>query len=524
MQTTPITLGIDIGSTNCYVFFANREHLFPQCVTFANGGRSLFSTLTYQDGSPELKIGVHSSMEVKKESVYVVKNFVKLLGLPYHSEVVQLYVERCGVPVIEKDGFPLLSIPSIDVKLRPVDAVTELLKTILRTAEEQAGNPVEKIILTIPPGLSEEQRGAMKEAAREVGFVFPQFHMIDEAVAVALSVGLHRNEDQTRVLVYDFGANSLHISVLLLFQGSFSTEFYLEDPQLSGHLLDVELLHYIESRYSEVLQENSALLSTPVLRKRYSQQLLRLVEKARIELSVKKSTMLDLSFLFLEQLDSEDSTNESDRSYIEIHVEEFNSLIQDRMVASIRRIKELLEQYSLTVHDIDYVLPVGGVSATPLVQYYLRYGFGSKRLIINESPEERSAFGACLAVSGKYNLQKHSPYSIGLLVEEKNVRCIIPCGIPLPVSKSIVTCTSVDYMKKAITGIYKSTCDKIGKIEPVTSCIKLKELTFEGFNCRRKGEVKLVISLQLSDNDVLLFSATEQETGKILVETSIICQ
>src|SRR4029079_16084503 len=84
------------------------------------------------------------------------------------------------------------------------------------TAETHLGVPVEAAVSTVPAYFSEVQRDAVRRAAAEAKLVVHR--IVTEPTAAAVAYG-HKQSQQSRVAVWDFGGGTFDFSVVDLSAG-----------------------------------------------------------------------------------------------------------------------------------------------------------------------------------------------------------------------------------------------------------------------------------------------------------------
>ena len=92
-----------------------------------------------------------------------------------------------------------------------------MLEEVRSTAEAHLGVPVEAAVITVPAYFSEVQREAVRRAAREAKLVVHR--IVNEPTAAAVAYG-HKQTQQARVAVWDFGGGTFDFSVVDLSDGS----------------------------------------------------------------------------------------------------------------------------------------------------------------------------------------------------------------------------------------------------------------------------------------------------------------
>jgi len=95
------------------------------------------------------------------------------------------------------------------------------LKTLREAAEKQlalGSGAITKAVVTVPANFGHVERGHTVKAAEEYGG-FSEVHLLDEPIAAAIGLNLHRQRKRQLVLVLDLGGGTLDVTLLLIGKG-----------------------------------------------------------------------------------------------------------------------------------------------------------------------------------------------------------------------------------------------------------------------------------------------------------------
>lgn len=114
--------------------------------------------------------------------------------------------------------------PRKEPRYSPLHAVVAILREVRQLAEEQirkelrvVRGSLKSVVLSVPVDFGIKERRYMKEAAQQAGF--QETHLIDEAVASALSLRLHERDGCSLVMVVDVGGLTTDATLLFVGRG-----------------------------------------------------------------------------------------------------------------------------------------------------------------------------------------------------------------------------------------------------------------------------------------------------------------
>lgn len=126
-----------------------------------------------------------------------------------------------------------------------------MLKEFIKRANEGSslGNP--RMVIGIPSGITEVERRAVIDAAREAGA--KDVGLIEEPLAAALGAGLLGNEEATGNMIVDIGGGTTEVAVLSL-QGCVLSE----SIRVAGDELTDSIIHHLKKAHNLVIGERTA--------------------------------------------------------------------------------------------------------------------------------------------------------------------------------------------------------------------------------------------------------------------------
>jgi len=258
------------------------------------------------------------------------------------------------------------NIKALGTSLTPTELsaiVLKELKTFVQTGEE-----VDAAVITIPASFDTLQSNATKEAGRQAGF--KTVVLLQEPIAASLAyANKERNVDlkNSQWLVYDLGGGTFDAALVRIVEGELTVVDHEGNNYLGGTDFDELLVEKLivpellkRGRFDDLL---GSLKSLSGSRNALWHVMLSLAEIAKVELSAKTSTEIDLVATRVE----DDDGNEID-AILTVTRSEFESVIKDAVDNSIDMVKRILARNKLQPSDLQFVLMVGGSTYIPYVR------------------------------------------------------------------------------------------------------------------------------------------------------------
>merc|ERR1711904_602379 len=156
--------------------------------------------------------------------------------------------------------------------------------------------------------MGDAQRQATKDAGKIAGLGVSR--IINEPTAAALAFGMDKKDDQV-IAVYDLGGGTFDISILEISGGVFEVKATNGDTSLGGEDLDHIILQFLmdefkKSQAIDLAQDKMAV-----------QRLREAAETAKIELSSKVQTDINLPFITADQTGPKHMNVQLSRSKLE---------------------------------------------------------------------------------------------------------------------------------------------------------------------------------------------------------------
>src|SRR6056297_3021163 len=254
-------IGIDLGTTN-------------SCVAVMEGGESTIIT------NSEGKRTTPSVVAFTKEGERLVGETAKRQVVTNPDNTVESIKRHMGSEHTEKIK---------GKEYTPQDISAFILQKLKADAESYLGEKVEEAVITVPAYFSDSQRQATKDAGKIAGLTVKR--IINEPTAASLAYGIDKEEEMQTIMVYDLGGGTFDVSILELGDGVFEVKATNGDNHLGGDDVDDLLIDWMAEKFKK---ENGIDLKED---KTSVQRLKEAAEKAKIELSTKMKTTINLPFI-----------------------------------------------------------------------------------------------------------------------------------------------------------------------------------------------------------------------------------
>src|ERR1022692_272983 len=251
-----------------------------------------------------------------------------------------------------------------------------ILRELARAAQEQAGDPVRDVVITVPAYFGLAEREATRRAGQMAGLEV--LDVLAEPVAAALHYQDLNDTGETRhLLVYDLGGGTFDTTVIRLSGNDVEVVCTDGDHRLGGADWDAKIIDFLLETFADQAPDID-----PGADDQGMQDLAASVEKVKKDLSQTKSRKVLLRF------GGKAVPVELTRSQLE----ELTSVLLERtMEITDRTIKTAAEK---GVDRFDDVLLVGGMTRMPVIAEALRDRFGLDAKL--HEPDLAVAKGAAL--------------------------------------------------------------------------------------------------------------------------------
>src|SRR5438477_469067 len=485
------TVGIDLGTTNSVI--AVMEAGEPVVIPNAEGGRTTPSVVAFTKSGERLvgQLARRQAAVNPENTVYSIKRF---MGRNY-GEVDR---ERKMVPyktLAGKDGRVEVEIQG--QRYTPEQISAMILQKLKTDAEAYLGEKVTDAVITVPAYFNDSQRQATKNAGEIAGLNVVR--IINEPTAAALAYGLDKKENE-KILVFDLGGGTYDVSVLEIGEGVFEVKATNGDTHLGGDDYDRRLVDYIADEFKkqqgiDLRQDRQAL-----------QRLTEAAEKAKIELSSRMETEVNLPFITADQ-------NGTKHLEIKITRAKFEQLTADLSERCVAPFHAALKDAGLAAGDLNEVILVGGATRMPAIQELVKKLTNGKEPHRGINPDEVVAVGAAIqagVLKGEVKdvlLLDVTPLSLGLETLGGVNTKVIERNTTIPARRTETFSTAEDNQTAVDVVVLQ------GERELASDNRQLARFRLEGIRPAPRGVPQVEVTFDIDANGILNVSARDKDTG-----------
>ena len=493
-------IGIDLGTTNSCVSVMQGSQ--PTVIENSEGNRTTPSIIALTKTGDRLvgQAAKRQAITNPKNTIFSIKRF---MGRKFD----EITSEKKLAPyeIINEGGEARVKIN--DKVYSPQEVSAMILQKMKQTAEDFLGEKVTEAVITVPAYFNDAQRQATKDAGRIAGLDVKR--IINEPTAAALAYGLDRKQTSEKVAVFDLGGGTFDISVLELGDGVFEVKSTDGDTHLGGDNFDQKIIDYLADEFKK--QEGIDLRNDAIALQRLKEA----AEKAKIELSSRTDTEINLPFIT--------ATQEGPKHLvINLTRAKFEALCADLFDKILDPCRRAIKNSKLEMKEIDEVVLVGGSTRIPKVQTLVKDFFG-KEPNKSVNPDEVVAIGAAIqggVLKGDVTdvlLLDVTPLSLGIETLGGVMTKLIDANTTIPTKKQEVFSTAADSQTSVEVHVLQGE-------RPMANDNKtLGRFHLGDIPPSPRGIPQIEVTFDIDSNGILHVSAKDKATGKeqsIKIESS----
>jgi len=490
----PKTVGIDLGTTNSVI--AVMEGGEPVVIPNSEGSRTTPSVVAFTKSGERLvgQLARRQAAVNPENTIYSIKRFMGRTFSEVDSErKIVPYEVKPG-----KDDRALVHVPSVGKDFTPEEISAMILQKLKADAEAYLGEKVTDAVITVPAYFNDSQRQATKNAGQIAGLNVVR--IINEPTAASLAYGLDKKTNET-ILVFDLGGGTYDVSVLDVGDGVFEVKATNGDTHLGGDDYDRRIVDWLAEEFKK---QNGIDLKAD---RQALQRLTEAAERAKIELSSRLETTINLPFITADQTGPKHLEMTLTRAKFEALTADLTERLRGPFLSA-------LKDANLTPQEISEVVLVGGSTRMPVVQQLVKSLSGGKEPHKGVNPDEVVAIGAAIqagVLKGEVKdvlLLDVTPLSLGIETLGGVMTKLIERNTTIPTSRSQTFTTAADNQSSVEVHVLQ------GEREFSRDNRTLGRFNLDGIPPSPRGMPQIEVTFDIDANGILNVKAHDKGTGR----------
>lgn len=466
----PCAIGIDFGtSKSCVAVLKNGA---PVVITDFKGHRTSPSVVLV-DPDDKLHIGweaVNNPLRYRSRS-FTISSVKRLMG------------------TIEQVQWGTL-------KTYPQEISSLIIALLKAHADAHCGHDIQTAVIAVPAHYNLHQRWATLQAAEIAGFA--NVRLINEATAAVLAYKVN-NETEESILVFDFGAGTLDVSVVEWGQGVAQVKSSAGDDRLGGDDFDQIIVRF-------ALDDIERKIGKVELDSFQKMVLCEAARQAKEELtSSLETTLFRPGFV------------QTAGGPIDLNLRLDRGVFKTACKPLLERAKQVLNlallDSQLSNARPSKLLLIGGTSRIPCVREMVRQVVGLEA-ITGLDPESGVCEGACI-LSGTLNgsirnlvLLDVTPTSYSVGLKDDSASVLIPRNATIPTRKTAAFTTTEDNQTELTVRVFQ------GERQKTSQNSFVGEVRLTGLPLAKAGVPAIEVCFDIDVHGTLRASATDGATKK----------